>query len=255
MLYGKSISLIIPCKNEGKGIARLIKKLPSYLDEIIVVDNNSTDNTHQEAKSAGAKVFKEARSVNGIGYGFSHLTGLKHAQGDYLFAMDGDDTYPSREIKNVLKYLVKNNLDVVSCNRLPLNCPTAISKTRKLGIDILNFEIKFLYGYPIKDTLTGMWAIKKEAINKLKLSEGGWDLSPEVKLSAIMNPSLRFSEYHIDHFKRDDSSVSKQKIWQTGLNHLGYIFKKRFTTYNPLLKLLSWNNYRIFYPATNQIIP
>ncbi len=228
MIHDKKISLIIPCKNEEKIISNTIKNVPTYVDEIIVVDNGSTDNSAKVAREAGAIVVKENRKLNGIGYGYAHLSGIATSTGDYIFAMDADDTYPSNEIKYIVKYMEDNDFDVVSCNRLPLLNPKAISKTRRLGIYILNMEIAILYGYPIKDALTGMWGIKREALPKINLRMGDWNLSPEIKVSAITNKEVCFSEYHINHFEREHEP-SKQQIWKTGFNHFIYILKRRFT--------------------------
>lgn len=238
MIENKTISVIIPCKNEGKIIASVIKRMPSCVDEIIVVDNNSSDNTVSVAKQEGAIVLREKRAFNGIGYGFALQNGLQYARGNYLVALDGDDTYPASETPKIVKFMERNNLDFVSCNRLPLKHKNAISKIRQLGIRILNLEALLLYGYPIKDILTGMWVVKKEAFKKLDLKEGGWNLSPEVKLAAISHPEIKFAQYHIPHFCRN-GNLSKQKIWETGWGHLIYILKRRFTTDNLLYQLIT----------------
>ncbi len=228
MIKTKKISVVIPCKNEEKIIYSVVKSMPKYIDEVIVVNNGSTDNTAKEAERAGARVLTENRKLNGIGYGFAHLTGIKHATGDYIVALDGDNTYPADEIENIINKMLFEKLDFVSCNRLPLKNPKAISKTRRLGIYILNIETMFLYGRYINDILTGMWVMKKSAAKKLNLKMGDWNLSPEIKISAIVNPKIKFSEYHIDHFVRE-KEPSKQAIWNTGFNHLMYILKRRFT--------------------------
>jgi glycosyltransferase involved in cell wall biosynthesis len=228
MLKNKRISVVIPCKNEEKGIAAVIKNIPSYVDEIIVVDNGSTDKTAEVAKKAGAIVLNEPRKMNGIGYGYAHITGIKHATGDYVATVDGDDTYPAYQIKEIVEKMESDKIDFMSCNRLPLNNPKAISKTRQLGILILNLEVLLLYGTRVKDILTGMWIMKKPVFYKLNLRMGDWNLSPEIKISAIFNKHVNFGEYHIDHFARE-KEPSKQAIWNTGFNHLAYILKRRFT--------------------------
>jgi len=235
MVNSKTVSAIIPCRNEEKAITSVVKKVSRYVDEVIVVDNRSTDRTAVVAKKAGARVFKDKRAINGIGYGFAHQTGLKHAKGDWLVALDGDDTYPAFQIKKIMKFMEKNGLDFVSCNRFPLQNKRAITRIRQLGVNILNLEVLLLYQYPIKDILTGMWILKREALPKLGLKEGGWDLSPEIKLAALVNPEIRFGEYHIAHFLRE-GNLSKQVIWKTGWGHLIYILRRRLTTDNVLLK-------------------
>lgn len=238
MIKNKKITLIIPCKNEENVIERTLKAVPGYIDEILVVDNGSTDNTAEVARNAGAKVLIENRKLGGIGYGYAHMTGLKHATGDYIFAMDGDDTYPSYEIKNIVEQMEEKSLDFVSCHRLPLKNNKAISKTRRLGIYALNLEVLFLYGKWVNDVLTGMWGVRKEVVPLLELRMGDWNLSPEIKISAMNHEEVNFAEYHIDHFVREHEP-SKQMIWKTGVNHLLYILKRRFTQDNRLYGFVS----------------
>lgn len=226
MIKGKKVSLIIPVKNEENAVLKMFKSMPSLIDEVIVVDNNSADKTGVIAKSYGAKVVKEPRRDRfGIGYGFAHQTGIRRAKGDLIVAMDGDGTYPLEEIKDAVKYMEKENLDFVSCRRFPLKKKAAISKVRQFGVWILNTQVRSLYRYPMGDILSGMWVVRKSTAKSLNLKEGGWDFSPEIKLEAISNKEVRFGEYHIDHHYRLDEK-SKQKIFQTGFNHFVYIFAR-----------------------------
>lgn len=228
MINNKKISLIIPCKNEEKALSAMLKKAPSCVDEIIIVDNNSIDKTGLIGKSFNAKVIKENREINGVGYGFSHKRGLEEATGDIIIAMDGDDTYPITKIEEVVSYMEKVNADFVSCSRFPLSNRKAVSFIRQLGIKILNLEVLILYKYRIKDILSGMWVLRKNCVKKLSLQNGDWNLSPEIKLSALKNPDIVFSECHIDHKIRENER-SKQRLFKTGLSHLFYILKRRMT--------------------------
>lgn len=206
----------------------MLQNIPDYVDEVIVVDNGSRDNTASVARAAGARVYIEKRHVEGIGYGFAHQTGMKHAKGDIVIALDGDNTYPMKAIKDIVRYMEKSGVDFVSCARFPLGNSQAISPLRQLGIRILNLQVSLLYGYHIKDILTGMWAMRKETIGKLDVINGEWNFSPEIKLAALTHPDIHFSEYHIEHAVRLNG-LSKQNIWKTGFNHLMYIVQRRFT--------------------------
>lgn len=228
MLLNKKISLIIPCRNEEAALYSMLQKIPSFVDEVVVVDNKSTDNTAKVAKRAGAKVYTEERHVGGVGYGYAHQTGMRYATGDIIVAMDGDDTYPVESIKNVISYMKKSGADFISCARFPLAQPHAISATRQLGIKVLNLQVSLLYGHKVKDILSGMWVMRKDCVSKLDVKNGDWNFSPEIKLAAIAHSDIRFSEYHIPHAVRLNG-LSKQNIWKTGFNHLFYIFIRRFT--------------------------
>lgn len=238
MIQDKRISLVIPCRNEARNLHRLLHRVPRWIDEIVVVSNRSTDQTKEVAARYGAVVIEEDRVDNrGIGYGFSLQTGIQTAMGDFIVTMDGDGTYPVEQIVDVVTYAINNRMDFISCNRFPLQNHQAISWIRRLGIWALNTEVTFLYGYPMKDILSGMWVIRRAKRKWLDVFEGGWNLSPEIKLAALESPRITFGEYHITHARREHEG-SKQQIWQTGLDHLWFIFKRKWyenTRRNPVL--------------------
>lgn len=228
MLHNKTISLVIPCKNEERALDHLLKKIPSCVDEVLVVDNNSSDSTRQVAQRHGARVLTEKRTHNGIGYGYAHQLGLKKATGDYVITMDGDGTYPISAIKQAISITIREDLDVLLCSRFPLRNPKAVSLTRRLGVFILNTEASLLFASRITDILSGMWVVKKSAKKHLFLSEGGWDFSPEIKLAALLHPQIKTAELHIHHSYRKGGE-SKQQIWNTGFGHLFFIFRYWWT--------------------------
>lgn len=236
MLYNKKISLVIPCRNEEAALYSLMNKVPDYVDEVLVIDNNSTDKTAQVAKNNGALVVREKRHINGVGYGFAHQKGMNKASGDYIVMMDGDDTYPVGKVKEIVTYMEKNGLDFVSCNRLPFVNGKTITFMRRMGIRILNFLIALLYGYYFNDILTGMWVINKEAVKKLDVKSGGWNFSPEVKLAALCSKDINFSEYHIPYYHRVNG-ISKLNMWRTGIGHFFFILKRKLTVDNSLSRV------------------
>lgn len=248
MLRNKHISLIIPCRNEQEALKTVLKAVPSCVDEVIVVDNLSTDNTPKVAKSYGASLILEKRSENGIGYGYAISAGINRAKGDIIVCLDGDGSYPVDNIKKIVRDLLDKNLDFISCNRSPIKLPKSRSKIRHLGVSILNFFIFLLYGYKIKDSLSGMWVFKKGIVNDLKLFEGGWNFSEEIKLSAISNSKIKFKEVSIP-YKDREFNQSKLNIFSAGLNYLVFlfIFKIRafnlYVNLNPKPSLINWNLY------------
>lgn len=223
MIKNKRISLIIPCKNEAHALRAVLKKLPKAIDEVIVIDNNSTDDTIKTAKSFKAKVFLEKKNINGIGYGYALQKGIKEASGDILVCMDGDGSYPINKVEKITNYLLKNNLDFISCSRLPFRNPKKMSSIRAFGVNILNLLSFVLFGYKLKDSLTGMWIFKKEVLKKLDLIEGNWNFSLEIKLKAIKSSNLTFKEYAIPYHDRIFDK-SKQNLLRTGIMHTVYLF-------------------------------
>ena len=101
-----------------------------------------------------------------------------------------------------------------------------MSFVRALGVKLLNLTVRLLYGYKIKDTLTGMWVFKRSVLENLTLNQGGWNFSLEIKLKTIKNKSLRFAERQISYQDRA-LDLSKQNLVRTGLGHLFYLLKLR----------------------------
>ena len=96
MIQGKTITVCLPCRNEGAHLKEVIARVPKYVDEIIVTSNASTDDTMKIARSMGGKVhaFEDNRKIGNIGYGFAHMTSIDAATSDIIVGADGDATYP-----------------------------------------------------------------------------------------------------------------------------------------------------------------
>jgi glycosyltransferase involved in cell wall biosynthesis len=227
MYRNKRITVYMPCRNEAKHLKEVIKRIPKFTDEIIVVSNNSTDNTVEIAKKMGLKVFEDNRTIGGIGYGYAHMTAIKNATGDIIAAADGDATYPIEDLASVIDYMLDNKFDFISCNRYPLQPGTKIPFKLRLGVWTLNTEVRLLYGKKINDILSGMWVFKKPIAKKLQLTMGEWNLSPQIKLNAATNPKIKFDEYSIAQHQR--MGESHQSHFKTGFSHLFWIAKNRFT--------------------------
>lgn len=84
MYKGQSITVVIPCLNEEQGIEQVLKRMPAFVDEVIVVDNGSTDRTSEVARQFGAQVIRE----NVRGYGRSHRKGFANARGDLIVTLE-----------------------------------------------------------------------------------------------------------------------------------------------------------------------
>jgi glycosyltransferase involved in cell wall biosynthesis len=219
------ISVVIPCYNEQEGIAKVIPALPESVDEVVVVDNNSTDQTSEVASDLGAKVVFEERR----GYGAAYKAGLPVVEGDITVTMDGDGTYPVEQVEECIDYLLDNNLDFVSASRFPLKNPGAMSFANKVGNAILTMATLILFMRGIKDSQSGMWIYKSEIYPKLKLLSDGMPLSEEIKIAAIRNPDIKFDEYRVNYHPR----IGEVKLnkWRDGINNLCYLMKLRFTRY------------------------
>lgn len=225
MYRGKKISVYFPCRNEANHLKEIIGKVPSFVDEVIIVSNKSADNTLEVARALSVTALEDNRTIGNIGYGFAHMTGMAAATGDIIATADGDGTYPIEQLSKVIDHLLDNKLDFISCNRYPVQPGTVIPFKLRLGVGILNWETRVLFGMPVKDILSGMWVMRKEVPAKLNLTMGEWNMSPEVKIKAYKTPGVRFGEFSIAQYDR--LGATKQNHWKTGFAHLWWILKHR----------------------------
>ena len=222
MHRGLSISVVIPCYNEEDGIRHVYAGMPSYVDEVVVVDNNSTDRTAEVARSLGAKVVFQPRK----GYGAAYQAGLPAATCDIIATLDGDGTYPADEISLLVDALEDRKLDFISGARFPLRNPAAMNFTNKVGNFVLTIATGLLWFRPLRDSQSGMWVFRRSVLPRLKLTSDGMPLSEEIKIEAIEKLGPRFAEIGIDYRPRI-GEVKLQK-WRDGWLNLSFLFAKRF---------------------------
>lgn len=222
MIENKSIALIIPCYNEEEGLKTLLPKIPKFIDEIIIVDNNSSDSTADIAKSYDCTVLFEKKS----GYGAAYKCGFNAVTKDIVVTMDGDDTYPIEEVQENIEILLKNNYDFISCSRFPLRNRKAMNFSNKIGNYILTITTKILFGTGLKDSQSGMWIFKKSIFEKIFPTSDGMPLSQEIKLLAILHDEVEFYETKINYHHR----IGEVKLnkWRDGFSNLIFLFKMRF---------------------------
>lgn len=220
-----SISVVIPCYNEEKGVEATIRLLPNFVDEIIVIDNNSTDRTAEVAENLGARVIYEGRQ----GYGRAYKTGLRYAKGDIIVTMDGDATYPAVAIPYLIDVLLLDKLDFISAARIPQD----LSKTwnniqRYYGNMGLTFIVWAVFGVRLQDSQSGMWVFRKNILETIIAKSDGMPFSEELKVRAFLHHSIKTKEIPI-HFRYIERiGPSKLNLWKDGLKNIGYLFKLKY---------------------------
>lgn len=215
------ISLVMPCLNEEQGLAAIARDLPAFVDQVIVVDNGSTDNTSAVARSLGWTVLAETRR----GYGRAYKTGLAAATGDVVVTMDGDGTYPRNFIPVLLDVMDDEGLDFISCDRTG-HKDRPSSRLRVFGNDVLNTFIFLLFFVRIHDSQSGMWVFKRELLAHMQLTSDSMAFSEEIKVEAFRIPGARAQEMPI--YYKERHGLSKLRIWRDGTYNLWFLFKKRF---------------------------
>jgi dolichol-phosphate hexosyltransferase len=221
MLKGSTITLIIPCYNEALGLPHVLDKVPACIDIVLVVDNNSTDETVQIAQQFGAKVIPAPRQ----GYGAAYKVGFSACQTDLVVTMDGDGTYPVEEIERLLGILQTENLDFISACRFPLLNPENMDPVSRLGNWGLTLAAKVLFGYGLRDSQSGMWIFRRRLLERMRVESDGMPLSEELKIEAIKR-KFRFKEVHIPyHMRFGEKKIRKLR---DGVHNLWFLFYLRF---------------------------
>ena len=202
------VTIIIPAYNEEEGILNIIKelkKLPENYD-IIVVDDGSTDNTYEVARSTGIKVIRHPYNK---GNGAAIKTGALEARGDVLLFMDGDGQHNPEYIPDVLQYI--GEYDMVVGARTEEFKGLAI---RNAGNRFLILLANYLTGFKIQDLTSGFRAIKKDVFRDLGLVEDKTTIEQEMVMKALKK-EYRIKEIASHEYLRryGKSKIELYRVW------------------------------------------
>lgn len=200
----ENVTFVLPAYNEEASIGKVLVdiNLNYPKSEVIVVDNNSTDNTAEIAKNAGALVVNEKKQ----GKGHAVRKGFKKVKSKFAVMLDADNTYYPNEAGKLLKKLKRNDADVVLGSRLNgIRKKGSITPVNLFGNHLLSLTASLLFSR-VSDVCTGYWAFKKEVIDYL-LKEGinsdGFELEAEM-FSMISEKGFRVVETPINYGARTD---------------------------------------------------
>lgn len=213
MYRGMTVSVVLPCHNEAQGLRALGPAIPPYVDQLIVVDNHSTDDTANVAARLGAMVVRESRS----GYGAAIQAGLAAATGDAIAILDGDNSYPIEDVQPLLDLLLDGPHDVVSGCRYPLTRPDAQPRLNVLCNALMSWLTRRLFGIRLRDSQSGLMVLTRRAAAQLPVRNPGMGFSQELKIRAWMMPGLRCGERHITYRPRE-GVVKFRKLYDSARN-------------------------------------
>lgn len=222
MYKERRITVVIPCLNEEKGIVEVLSRMPSFVDEVIVVDNHSTDRTAEMARSHGAKVIHEEVR----GYGRAYKTGLLQARGDVIVTLDGDHSYPPDAISYLLEAFLHSEVRFLSASRFPLKNKKAMSFKHWWGNKMLSLAMSILFFRWVRDSQSGMWVFERASLQAMHLVSDGMAFSEEIKIEAIIRKRIGFKEIYIDYSNR--MGEIKLQPWRDGIRNLSFLLRKRF---------------------------
>ena len=222
MYNGQSITVIIPCLNEEQGIDKVLSRMPAFVDQVIVVDNGSTDRTVEVAKGRGAEVIQEEVR----GYGRAYKRGFSCATGDVIVTLDGDHSYPPDAISYLLEAFRHLEVDFLNASRFPVRDRRAMSLKHWFGNLVLSLAMSVLYFRWVRDSQSGMWVFRRSILSDMRLVSDGMAFSEEIKIEALKNPRVRFEEISIQYSSR--LGEIKLNPWRDGMHNLWWLLRKRF---------------------------
>jgi glycosyltransferase involved in cell wall biosynthesis len=225
---GQRITVIIPCLNEEQGIEQVLRRMPDFVDEVIVVDNGSTDRTSEVATSLGASVIRE----DVRGYGRSYKTGFRRATGDLIVTLDGDHSYPPDAISYLIEAFLHLEVDFLNASRFPVRDRNAMSFKHKFGNWVLSLAMSILYFSWVRDSQSGMWVFRRSILAGMELLSNGMAFSEEIKIEALRDRQIRFAEISILYSSR--LGEVKLNPWRDGIQNLWFLVRKRFRLHREL---------------------
>jgi len=200
MISGKRIAVIIPAFNEEKSLPHVLADIPDFVDEIIVANNGSTDNTIEIAKKTGVTVVNEDEK----GYGAACLKAIeeiKYKNFDIIVFLDGDYSDYPEEMNIVVDPIINDDCDLVIGSRMigtredGAMLPQAI-----FGNWLASFLIKFFWKYKFTD-LGPFRAIKYSSLLELNMQDRNFGWTVEMQIKAAKQ-KLKTIEVPVSYRKR-----------------------------------------------------
>lgn len=234
------IAVLIPCYNESKTIKKVVEDYKKALPEadIYVYDNNSSDHTDEIARKAGAIVKYEYRQ----GKGNVIRSMFKDIDADCYLMIDGDDTYPAENAKEMCDLILEKKADMVIGDRLSSTYFTENKRPfHNFGNRLVRGLINFLFESDVRDIMTGYRAFSYEFVKTFPVLSKGFEIETEMTIHAL-DKNFLLKEVKVGYRDRPAGSVSKLNTYRDGfrvLKTIGRLFKEyKPTIFFSLLSLL-----------------
>lgn len=221
----------MPTLNEEKGVGKTIDSIKKDISkknnwelEIAIIDGLSKDKTQEIAKKRGAKIILEKRR----GYGRAYKTGMSKATGDIIVTGDADATYPFNRIHKYIQLLLDEDLDFITTDRFAELKHGSMSVKHAFGNVVLASALRILFFINIRDSQSGMWIFKKEALKKIQPLEDfndGMAFSEEIKIEMFTAKHVKAKEIPSTLSSREGDV--KLESFKDGYRNLKFLFKKR----------------------------
>ena len=226
------IAVLIPCYNESATIEKVVKDYKKALPDadIYVYDNNSKDHTDEIAKKAGAIVKYEYRQ----GKGNVIRSMFRDIDADCYLMIDGDDTYPAENAKEMCDLVLEGKADMVIGDRLS---STYFQENKRpfhnFGNVLVRKLINILFKNNIKDIMTGYRAFSYEFVKGFPVLSKGFEIETEMTIHAV-DKNFKLVEIPVEYRDRPAGSHSKLNTVSDGFKVLKTI-ATLFKEYKPVL--------------------
>ena len=240
MKNNAKIAVLIPCYNEAKTIKKVVedykKALPNA--DIYVYDNNSTDHTDEIARKVGAIVRYEYRQ----GKGNVIRSMFKDIDADCYLMIDGDDTYPASNAKEMCDLILDKKADMVIGDRLSSTYFTENKRPfHNFGNRLVRGLINFLFESNVRDIMTGYRAFSYDFVKTFPVLSKGFEIETEMTIHAL-DKNFLLKEVKVGYRDRPAGSVSKLNTYRDGfrvLKTIGRLFKEyKPTVFFSIISLL-----------------
>lgn len=226
------IAVLIPCYNESKTIEKVVRDYKETLPEadIYVYDNNSSDGTDEIARKVGAIVRYEHRQGKG-----NVIRSMFHQiDADCYLMIDGDDTYPAENARQMCELVLNDGVDMVIGDRLS---STYFQENKRpfhnVGNMMVRTLINKLFHSNVKDIMTGYRAFSRDFVKTFPVLSKGCEIETEMTIHAL-DKNMMLKEVPVTYRDRPAGSESKLNTYSDGLKVILTIFKL-FRDYKPLL--------------------
>lgn len=226
-----TIAVLIPCYNESQTIAKVIADYREALPEadIYVYDNNSKDGTDEIARKAGAIVRYERRQ----GKGNVIRTMFREIDADCYLMIDGDDTYPAENAREMVQQVLEKGVDMVVGDRLSSTYFTENKRPfHNVGNVLVRKLVNSFFGGDVTDIMTGYRAFSRTFVKSFPIMSKGFEIETEMTIHAL-DKNLCLSSIPVGYRDRPAGSESKLNTFSDGFKVLKTI-GKLVKDYKPL---------------------
>lgn len=226
------IAVLIPCYNESKTIGKVVNDFKSVLPEadIYVYDNNSSDQTDEIAREAGAIVRYERRQ----GKGNVMRSMFRDIDADCYLMIDGDDQMPSDIAPEMCRMVIEDGVDMVIGNRLSTNYKEVNSRSfHNFGNVLVLKLVNKIFRAKIGDIMSGYRAMSRNFVKHFPVLSGGFEIETEMTIHAL-DKNFYIQEVPFVFRNRPEGSESSMNTYVDGAKVLLTI-ARLFRDYRPFL--------------------